>query len=305
MPNLKEYEKKSLNFTGYYNHTFATYRGLIGQLYSGYQYNNLDENHLISIQKIFVDSGYKTCFVNSEPNNKEFTNYVNSFEFNDVVTSNKTDGEAKTLTDKDLYELLFNTATDLNNSETPFFLCTYSFGTHVSLDSADEKYGDGTDNLLNRFYDVDYQFGKFIEKFENSDMFNNTIIVFTADHCTYKDLDYIRAFGNKHERIYTLLDDMPLFIYHKGIEHADIDVNGRNTLSLAPTILDYVDITGPNYFLGESLFSGKDSGTKFDHYFHDDINFCSTFNRTLCVKTEEIDQNIINSINDYLSISSK
>ena len=52
MPNMAAYQKKSLNFTNYYNHTFATYRGLIGQLYSGYQLQNYDSNKLISIQDI-------------------------------------------------------------------------------------------------------------------------------------------------------------------------------------------------------------------------------------------------------------
>ena len=37
MPNVRMYEDKSLNFTNYYNHTAATYEGLIGQLYSGHQ----------------------------------------------------------------------------------------------------------------------------------------------------------------------------------------------------------------------------------------------------------------------------
>ena len=43
-PNIKELQSKSLSFSNYYNHTFATYRGIIGQLYSGYQLDNSDQN---------------------------------------------------------------------------------------------------------------------------------------------------------------------------------------------------------------------------------------------------------------------
>ena len=71
MPNVRMYEDKSLNFTNYYNHTAATYRGLIGQLYSGHQYNNNDENTLISLQKIMHDNGYQTTLINTEPNNQD------------------------------------------------------------------------------------------------------------------------------------------------------------------------------------------------------------------------------------------
>ena len=39
-PNIREVQSKSLNFKNYYNHTFATYAGIIGQLYSGYQLQN-------------------------------------------------------------------------------------------------------------------------------------------------------------------------------------------------------------------------------------------------------------------------
>ncbi len=202
MPNIKKYEEKSINFTGYYNHTFATYRGLIGQLFSGYQNENLDENHLVSIQSVLKDNGYVTCFINTEPKNKEFTKYLKKLGFDDVVTTKKTQGAYRTLSDKQAYDELLTEAKRLSSINKPFFISIYTFGTHVSLDSRNEKFGDGANSLLNKFYDVDYQFGKFMEEFENSKLFDNTIIVFTTDHCSYKDLDYASTFEDTHERTY-------------------------------------------------------------------------------------------------------
>ena len=210
-----------------------------------------------------------------------------------------------TVSDKDNYELLLSTANDLNNKQEPFFISTYTFGTHVSLDSPDKIYKNGTESLLNRFYNVDYYFGEFIKNFENSKLYDNTIIVFTTDHCTFIDFDYTRLFGDFHERVYNMVDDIPLFIYHKNIDSKNIDVNGRNSLSLVPTILDYIDISAPNYFLGKSLFSGADDYTIYEHIYHDDINFRSTYNKIVSIDEKEIDQNIMNSINDYLSFCSK
>ncbi len=81
LPNIKECQNKSLNFTNYYNHTFATYKGIIGQLYSGFNYTNNDINKLPSIQSILKDNGYKTEFLNSEPKNNTFLSYLKSFGF--------------------------------------------------------------------------------------------------------------------------------------------------------------------------------------------------------------------------------
>ena len=72
-PNISWLEDNSIYFSNYFNHTFATYRGIIGQLYSGYQLKNYDTNNLVSIQSILADQGYNTTFINTEPNNGRFT----------------------------------------------------------------------------------------------------------------------------------------------------------------------------------------------------------------------------------------
>lgn len=303
MPNIKKYFNKSISFTGYYNHTAATYRGIIGGLYSGYQFNNTDENHLISIQSILKDNGYYTEFLNSEPNNNDFTKYLESFKFDNVVTGENFNGMVNSISDKNIYELLFDNAILLNKKKTPFFISTYTFGTHVSFDSIDKKYLDGSDRFLNKFYDLDYQFGNFMNKFINSELYENTIIVFTTDHASYTDYDYLKVFGDTYPRKFTFVDEIPLFIYHKDIKSKVYNVNGRNSLDLAPTILDYIDISGSNYFLGKSLFSFDNQGTKFDTIYTETTFFISTDNKEL----KEVDRydEVIYDINGYLSISSK
>lgn len=257
MPNVAEYQSKSLSFTSYYNHTFATFRGIIGQLYSGYQLDNYDANALVSLQDIFSALGYNTSFINTEPNHQEFTAYLENLRFDEIIgdTSYTCNGLADSISDKDAYEILFDCAEKKAKSNEPFFLAIYTFGTHASLDSTDETFGDGTDAELNKFYNMDCQFGQFMEKFENSSLSDNTLIVFTSDHATYQDDSFNKAFTD-YPRAATSFDEIPLFFYYKGITPESIDVNGRNTLNMAPTLLDYLDISTPNYFLGTSLFSG-------------------------------------------------
>lgn len=256
MSNIAEYQQKSLSFDNYFNHTAATYRGLSGQLYSGYQLEDFDSNELISIQSILSAQGYNTFFLNTEPHNEEWTDYLREFKFDELLidTNYECNGVVDTISDKDAYDILFETAEIQNKTGEPFFGAIYTFGTHASFDSAGERFGDGSEPALNKFYNVDYQFGAFMDKFEESSLADNTIIIFTADHATYQDNDFSNAFP-EYYREAQFLDEIPLFVYYKGIAPEVIDVEGRNTINLAPTILDYLDVSAPNYFLGTSLFA--------------------------------------------------
>lgn len=255
MPNVKKWQNESLSFENYYNHTFATYRGLQSQLYSGFQLNDFDSNPLVSLQSIMKERGYHTIFINSEPNNSDFTTYLNSFGFDEMIgdTDSTCNGMADSISDKDVYEKLFDVAVKQEATGIPFLLSTYTFGTHASLDSVDEYFEEDMAEL-NKFYNVDYQFGEFMKKFENSSLVDNTILIFTADHATYQDDSFKEAFP-EYKREMTSLDEIPFFIYYKGIVPESVDVAGRNSICMTPTILDYLDISSPNFFVGTSLFS--------------------------------------------------
>ena len=51
------------------------------------------------------DNGYQTTLINTEPNNQDFTNYLKTFDFDRIVTSNNTN---TWLRDDEAYELLEN-----------------------------------------------------------------------------------------------------------------------------------------------------------------------------------------------------
>ena len=304
MPNLKNFSKNSINFINYYNHTAATFRGIIGQLYSGFQFDNYDENHLISMQSILKKQGYYTEFINIDPNSGNWNDYLKSFNFDKIyVDKNRAfEGMAYSHSDKQAYEELYEQANYLNQKGQPFFLSIYTMGTHVSFDSVNEKFKDGKNNVLNRLYDCDYQFGQFIDKFNNSELVNNTIIVFTTDHASYVDQDYTKTFKKKRKS--TFMDTVPLFIYYKGIKPRTIDVNGRTSIDFAPTILDFLDITDENYFLGTSLF-GREDGSIYNRMFYEGTRFYKTEN-TKIIQTDRMeDREIIDGIYNYFGIAKK
>lgn len=296
MPNVKAYESNSINFTNYFNHTAATYRGIIGQLYSGYQNNNLDTNNLVSIQEVLKGQGYHTSFINTEQNDLQFTQYLNSFGFDEVIGAN----DETYLRDEEAYDLLYQTVEEEHEKSEPFFTAIYTFNTHVTLDSEDQKFGDGKNAELNKFYNVDYQFGKFMEKFNASDISDNTIVVFTTDHCTYVDDAFRESFPDV-PRVQSFLDRIPFFIYYKGVTPQTIDAQGRNSLTMAPTVLDFLDISVPNYFLGTTLFLdiNNDFSPYDTVYTIDNTERVSTQNGVIQAMNTSIDAEMHDNINDY------
>ena len=304
MPNVRMYEDKSLNFANYYNHTAATYRGLIGQLYSGHQYNNNDENTLISLQKIMHDNGYQTTLINTEPNNQDFTNYLKTFDFDRIVTSNNTN---TWLRDDEAYALLANEVKECYENSKPDFIVIYTFGTHATFDESKVKYGDGKNGLLNRFANADYYFGEFMKNFENNDKYNDLVVVFTTDHCTYEDEDFIRTFEPSYTREDYFCDQIPLLVWYNKIEAQEINAEGRNSLCFAPTLLDLLDIDGDNYFLGDSLFSNNDVNNLIDKVYAipDEERYRITSESGIS-ELDEAEFNIVNPIiKGYLSYTIK
>lgn len=256
MPNAARLQAASLSFANYYNHTFATGRGLAGQLYSGYQFDNLGDNRLVSLQGLLAAEGYSTTLVNTEPRNAEFTDYLSRLGFATFASdaSQGGCGPTGTLSDREAYERLYDVMEREHAQGGPFFVSLYTFGTHASLDSPDKRFGDGSSAELNKFYNADWWLGEFMERFCQSDMARDTIIVLTSDHCTYADAAYRQAFPDEH-RESAMCDRIPLLIYAHGMEPETVDAHGRNSLDLAPTVCDYLDVSGENYFLGTSLFA--------------------------------------------------
>lgn len=292
MPNLAALEQKTLFFENYYNHAFATYRGLIGQLYSGYQLSDRDANQLISLQAILHDFGYRTAFINTEPNNAAFTGYLEAMGFDDFISERDWITQAYVtldyITDRNAFDRLFDTITAQRDAGQPFFTAMYSMGTHVSFDSPDALYGDGGNPELNKFYNLDVQLGRFMERFDESALAEDTLVVITTDHATYTDKAFTESFPD-YTRAHSEMDRVPLMLYYRGMEPETINAKGRNSLDLAPTILDFIDLSAPNMFLGDSLFAPQSDNGEFipyDRCFFDGASVAKTGSKKKLSKAE-------------------
>ena len=293
MPNVREYQNTSYNFTNYFNNTFATYRGIISLLYSGFQLGNYDPNNLTSIQSILKDRGYYTSFVNAEPNNMHFTSYLGDMGF-DKLVSNPTGTGKQYLEDSETYDLLFETIREQAKSDDPFFTAVYTFETHIGMHPESQKFGDGSSDCLNKFHNADHWFGEFMHRLYSSEMADNTIVIFTTDHASYSDADYLAAFKSKTN---PEMDRIPFFIYYKNCEYHEFDAEGRNSTCLAPTLMDFLDIDVENYFLGFTLFARKEAtNNNYDTVFFDGTSYYTSENS----KVEKMKEEPMELIKAYL-----
>lgn len=266
MPNTYQFLKDSLNYTNYFNHQAATFRGIRGSLISGFTYrggtfrrqgfSEISEKDIISIYSNTVESvpsilnkfGYKTVFISPHNKQEPLAILMNAVGFSETSSSNKS---SRFDSDDQVYEKIFTNAIELNKKGN-FFLAAYVVGTHHGLDSNKLKYKDGSNPYKNKFFNQDHWFGEFVKKYNSSPLADNTIIIFTTDHSTYPSKEFQKTFNINTAHFH---DTIPLAIYGPGIPRKTINTPIRSSLALAPTILDILDIHHyTSHFLGNSLF---------------------------------------------------
>ncbi len=270
-PNACALKRKSLVFENYFNHTAATFRGIRGQLLSGYQlrggyYQKGDGLGQLSQQEqkkillggstlpaILKRHGYSTIFLSPHRKGDPFNTFLELLDFDDVRFLHDDDHTH----DKELYPQLAEAALNAHAKGQKFFLSTYVLGTHHGWDSPHIKYGNGSNPYLNKFHNQDHWLGEFLSTLEKSGILRDTLLIFTTDHATYPSVEFRKTFSSNAPYF---ADRIPLFIYTQGVTPQTVDARNQNSLCLAPTILDLLELRKEqNCFLGNSLFS-KDIG---------------------------------------------
>lgn len=273
-PNLDSYYAEGLVFKNYFNHTAATFRGLRGQLSSAYQYRDgvdgkgegffqVDnatvsknyDNRLIAIPEVLNGHGYNSYFIAATEVHSNLNALMETMPFKKVYGMEDFNWHLNDrMSDKKIFSSLREVVSQQNGK--PFFIGIYSSGTHHGMDSPDEKYKSGKNAFYNKFYNYDHQLGQFVKWFKQSPRYKDTLLIITADHSTFPVPEFKSSFNISSDYF---VDTIPLVMIGAGIKHNIIDAKGSNSLSLAPTILQILNVNNgqPNYFLGCSLFDLK------------------------------------------------
>lgn len=286
-PNLDKLAARSMRVDDYFNHTAATFRGLGGQLSSGFSFaggggkegwNNVENQAGLmqvrrrTLPQLVAMAGYDSHFFAPHKRERPLIRMLGSLGFTRVHTyqsigrellHGKFNGRPGTgaLDDQSLFRgmVAFLEQRASAGDRRPFFLATYNIGTHAFLSTSrnDVAYRQDDNAVLDKLHNFDAALGLFLRYFFDSPYAGNTILVVTADHSTYPEPPFREVAGDGLKPYF--VDRIPLLVhdpFHR--LPASLDAGGRNSLDLAPTVLQLAGLPAPvNAFLGTSLFEPR------------------------------------------------
>lgn len=281
-PNVSRMARSAMVVDDYFNHTAATFRGLQGQLSSGYpQHGGADggagwmegaaatyaKRTYATLPKMLGQRGYETVFFSPHSSGDAMTRLAQMLGFGQIYTAERSRREllrhadpifGEALTDRDAYRAL-SRYLEQRQGNTPFFVGLYSLNTHAFLDipPSGVPYRDGKEPSLNTLHTADAAFGAFYTWFMASKYADNTLLILTSDHAHYPEPPYVRVAGHPYQPYF--VDRIPLLIQAPWLKlPARFDAHARTSLDLAPTVLQMLGIKrAPNSFLGHSLFDRR------------------------------------------------
>lgn len=290
-PNIDDLSESSMVVENYFNHTAATYRGLHGQLCSlfptyggdeGWQtnYDDLPEVSYYCLSNVFNKNGYETIFLDAHVEHEaQVDEMMTQLGFKRVITgdvlSEKYLENAKpklkfALSDKQFFQSLIDFLKEREKDGKklkPFFMSLYNLGTHAFLGvSRDAKrYGSRTNRSLNTIHNLDTAFGLFWKYYKTSPYAENTIVIFTADHCHYPERPFVDAFESPgYQNIF--VDKIPLIIHDPTRKLPKVfDAGNSTSLDFTPSLIHYLDLGNHiNPFMGTSMYEQRRK--KYDRY---------------------------------------
>jgi phosphoglycerol transferase MdoB-like AlkP superfamily enzyme len=283
-PNIDEFARSSMLVSRYYNHTAATYRGLLGQLCSLYPTHggaagwqtNFDEvagTNYLSLADLFVRNGYEAIFLDAHHKDHRsrvdemvaglgFTTVLTGDELAKRYLENAAPLMEKAYSDGQYFDSIIGYLKDRqkDGEQTPFFMSLYNFGTHSFLLNSKDgvRYRQGGNSVLNNINNLDAAFGRFVDYLKASPYADNTIVIFTADHCHYYDNQFAAAFdGPDYQKIF--VDTIPLIIHDpRHTLPGEYDAANASSIDFAPSLVHYFGFESTrNPFMGSSIFETK------------------------------------------------
>lgn len=275
-PNLNAMAGISTRVDDYFNHTTPTVRGIAGQLCSIFPYYShedwaeatakLRRSKLLCLPQILGDQGYQTAFLTyMTPEETYIEAQLIDFGYQEMVFRHRL---MRTLiepppdpdafpTDRRMFQSLI-TYLERRHDDQPLFITLSTVGTHTGWIVRDPslQFGDGTNQVLNTFHNLDRQFGVFWDWFRASRYFDSTVLVVTGDHAIYPHDAVRRAASPGYTN--SQIARMGLFIHDPLHDLPAVFVAGTSSIDLAPSLLHLIGAADhENPFIGVSMFSDR------------------------------------------------
>lgn len=193
-PRLDSLCENSIVFTNFYASGDRSDKGLVS-IFSGYpaqpttsiiDYPSKSQK-LPFLYEIFAHEGYSTAFYyGGDLNFANFKSYFSNPGLHKLVTvdnfSRKDHMQKWGVPDGIVFKKLFK---DLENLPRPFFYSCFTLSSHEPFDVPMEpRFGiKNRDELSkNGFYYTDHQLGEFLKEASQTEWWENTLVIITADH---------------------------------------------------------------------------------------------------------------------------
>jgi hypothetical protein len=295
-PNLQRFAASAMSVSNYYNHTAATYRGLLGLLCSVFPlWDGIDQeagvlptHDYMCLQDLFREAGYRTTFIDADHTEHSFIDeMMKRLRFDNVLSGEQIARDYlslpsftpfdRFLTDQQFFRGVesFLRESDVAGPEhKPFFTVVYSVETHAFVDIREDgiRYGDGSNNALNTIRTFDDAFGTFLRYFEASPYAGNTVLIVTTDHAHYSENTFVAAFGGDPGYRGLFVDQIPLMIRDPLRQLPEVyDPGVATSIDLAPSIAHYLGLpNGRNPFFGRSIFEMRSPQKRWGFASYDD-----------------------------------
>lgn len=262
VPNLTKLTKEGLYFDHYYAVAGRSDKG-IGATFSAYPAHpgaaviktSSKIEKMPNIGKVFKDMGYYDSFYyGGDINFANMKSYLNISHFDRIITKldypSKYYGAKWGVHDEYTFKSYFD---DIEKLPKPFFNAFFTLSSHEPFDVPDKIIkGESTKNkFLNTALYTDKQLGLFMDKLKQSEWWDSTLVIITADHGStfvkhHKETDkgryhipmiwsggalkttgVISKYGSQTDLVATLLGQMNYpaddFIFSKNLLSPDVD----------------------------------------------------------------------------------
>ncbi|MEX2235450.1 MAG: LTA synthase family protein, partial [Cyclobacteriaceae bacterium] len=272
VPNLNQLCREGILFTNFYSSGDRTDKGLISIL-SGYPAqpvtsiikNPAKTQRLPYLNHYMLDLGYHTSFVyGGDIDFANFRSYLTNNRF-DHITADEDfpdeDNESKWgVHDHIVFQQALH---ECDTASQPFFKVILSLSSHEPFDvpMVPQFAGSDAENLfINSCYYTDKCIGDFIIKAKTSPWWENTVVIFVADH------------GHRHPGNKEIKDKeryrIPLLMVGGAIKKDSLVHKFANQTDLANTLLAQLSQPSPAFTFSKDILSP--SSESFAMYFFND-----------------------------------
>lgn len=254
----------------------ATFAG-IPRYIEPYCYYLYASNTLQGLPEMLRREGYITAFFHGAPNTtlgfKGFTNAIGfeSYYGMDEYGNNQDFDGTWAIFDEPYLKYFAEKSNEIASKGAPFFLTVFTASSHEPFRIPDHyktTFARGDNPMHKTICYADFSIKQYFEQVKDKFWFNNTIFIFTADHCgpSYRE-DYRNEMG--HFLI-------PIFFYTPGGQlPARCDTTRLiQQIDITPSLLSLLNYQKPYFSFGKDVF---DASPTFVNYAFNDWNGLSMY----------------------------